>query len=590
MKNLRFILCVTVLLCLSFSADAQNPQSDGNVSGGEPEHGTVVDCELVLTQDAFNESTSTLPWNGNNSASMPGRGTQDQPYLVTSAAQMACIARWTMDGKSLEGVYFVLMTDLDLSNANGSDQQAKNWKPIGTEQTPFAGKFYGNGHTIKNMSILETDRKKTDYGGVFGYIAPSGVVRDLTVDNSCTVKAETVGAVAAVNNGTISYCSTTATVEGTTVGGIVGINNGTVYGCVSGASVTVLTDGGGIAGKSRGLIERCAFNGSVSYFSLSKHSGGIVGEMLTGGRIADCYTRGKITANIVGVTASAGGIAGNKSLPENSSVTNCYSAGKSGRGGHLTADLTRSLDKVTNCWFDLTAKPLTKNENKNQNFYLENGGLTTDRMQGAEFVAVMNAGRADGPWMDDTEGTNDGYPILFGVEIYRPVYICTARQYLVSTGADKWIHKDGVGMMIFGQRNPQLGEGYTTSLEKDHEWGETDTYYVRNSAGDVVVEYFPEYLMVVYSDEFRTQNEGIRVGMTLAEVKERASGYPIELDAYANTGKLFVKFNDNMVFSIANTALKGGYDAYNDWWMKGGELSLSDVSDDALVIDIRVKK
>ena len=77
-----------------------------------------------------------------------GNGTEADPYEIATPAQLAKIAADanSADGKVCSGVYYELTADIDLA---GHD-----WVPIAnTKSKYFAGKIYGNGHIIKNMTI-----------------------------------------------------------------------------------------------------------------------------------------------------------------------------------------------------------------------------------------------------------------------------------------------------------------------------------------------------------------------------------------------------------------------------------------------------
>ena len=55
---------------------------------------------------------------------------------------------------NLNGTY-ILDADLNLAGIT--------WIPIGTEDAPFTGYFYGNGHQISNLTIADAP-----IGGIFG--------------------------------------------------------------------------------------------------------------------------------------------------------------------------------------------------------------------------------------------------------------------------------------------------------------------------------------------------------------------------------------------------------------------------------------
>ena len=59
----------------------------------------------------------------------------------------------------------VLNTCIDLSGSTNEE-----FSPIGTFDKPFTGKFYGNGHTIKNFTLISLSSNNEVYSGFFGYV------------------------------------------------------------------------------------------------------------------------------------------------------------------------------------------------------------------------------------------------------------------------------------------------------------------------------------------------------------------------------------------------------------------------------------
>ena len=126
-------------------------------------------------------------WDGSVDITWDGAGTEANPYLITSAAELAGLAQKVKDGTSYSGKYFKLTTDIDLNN--------NEWTPIGSanrgrlsgsysSKKPFAGIFDGGGHIISNMKIT-TGVGEWLYGytyGLFGYV--TGSITDLSLTDS----------------------------------------------------------------------------------------------------------------------------------------------------------------------------------------------------------------------------------------------------------------------------------------------------------------------------------------------------------------------------------------------------------------------
>lgn len=124
-----------------------------------------------------------------------GNGTESEPWLISSVADLKLLANTINDGKAAgfdadaaaggEGVagnyygyYFKQTTDLDLCSI-------ENWAPIGySGGCYFAGHYDGDGHTISNAkSTGKNDDEGFATAGIFGWVA-FGSVKNLTVKNA----------------------------------------------------------------------------------------------------------------------------------------------------------------------------------------------------------------------------------------------------------------------------------------------------------------------------------------------------------------------------------------------------------------------
>jgi len=195
---------------------------------------------------------------------------------------------------SLSGNY-ILMNDISLADYSPGE----GWEPIGTADTPFTGKFNGNGHKITDLAINRSDEW---YVGLFGYIS-GGSVSDLGVEI----------AAGGVNGGS-SY-----------VGGIAGsvTGNSTIANCYSMGDISSSAYAGGISGYAddRSTITGCYSMGNISGSS----SGGIAGYVNSSGTITDCYSTGSISGG------TCGGVVGH--MGSNSIITDCHSTGSVSSGG-----------------------------------------------------------------------------------------------------------------------------------------------------------------------------------------------------------------------------------------------------------------
>jgi hypothetical protein len=199
---------------------------------------------------------------------------------IATQAELAAISVETASA----GKNYVLTADITLSGP---------WTPIGTDTTPFQGKFYGNGRTI-TVNGSPADRI---YTGIFGYVS-GATIRDLTVNYQAAATAGT---------------------NATRAGGIAGQADGNTVikncivsggGTFSGANAQYV---GGIAGYMQGTvkIENCRSGLNVVG---TQYVGGAVGYIASGGTSTVAYVSDVTVTGNVNVTGSglfwAGGLAG----------------------------------------------------------------------------------------------------------------------------------------------------------------------------------------------------------------------------------------------------------------------------------------
>ena len=225
-----------------------------------------------------------------------------------------------------------LTADIDLS---GTDFESI---PI------FCGKFDGNGHTISGLNLSADGSVQ----GLFRYLENGAVVQNLSVQGNihpggshsqvggiagenagsilnCRFRgsisgADRIGGIVGLNqvSGVIENCSTIGDLHGDHfVGGIAGENLGVIRSCTNEArvnttpqqnrveisditldtltsseSVNTVTNIGGIAGSSSGVIRSCENKANVGYTSMGYNVGGIAGTQI--GYIVDCRNYGEI--------------------------------------------------------------------------------------------------------------------------------------------------------------------------------------------------------------------------------------------------------------------------------------------------------
>lgn len=215
-----------------------------------------------------------------------GTGTESNPYLISSASDIAKIH------DDLDG-YYKLTSNINMSGVD--------FEPIGNEnEGAFTGTIDGNGYTISN---LNTNLPENKYVGFVGYL--EGTVKNLNLTNVDAFGYRYVGGlIGFTENGSyVDNCSVLGEINGQKVsslklylGGITGYNCGTINNSKNYAEVIVRYDYvGGIAGYNIGTILRCAnkgtLNSSLLDYSGNYASGTICGYNASNATVDDCRSK-----------------------------------------------------------------------------------------------------------------------------------------------------------------------------------------------------------------------------------------------------------------------------------------------------------
>lgn len=251
-------------------------------------------------------------WNGITTSQPHGKGTEDEPYQIGTAQEMAWLAYAVNNQMESEGYCAVLTADIDLGYCQ--------WPVIGVlssnGQRAYTGTFDGQGHTVSGLNITSLGgRQKL---GLFG-VAQDAVIENLTVRGNIDL------------TGVRSYDTTT----GYIIGGVLGSGEGggvTIRSCVSQVDISVsfVNDQkaqnsavGGLVGRLSGSgsheITNCRNEGRI-YTALEPGAyylggsggnggqGGIVGFIGASAQLERCVNTGTVYA---GRAAGVGGIVGN---------------------------------------------------------------------------------------------------------------------------------------------------------------------------------------------------------------------------------------------------------------------------------------
>lgn len=262
--------------------------------------------EGVFTKTQYDNAAIPAGWDGSVAAGFDsGTGTQTSPYRITSADQLAYLAKQVNAGQSYSGSFFVLENNLNLSG--------REWTPIGNYAIAFGGTFDGNNHTIAGLSITKADttgRGKNEFHdtieavGLFGEIRSGATIQNLTVRGKIHIDKED----APERDDIIA-------------GGVVGFCRGTLRNCHNQCDVFVAVpsagtyiNAGGVAGTYTWVtscLDGCSNAGTI--LGKGNHvvrCGGIAGDCDGYGTVINCWNSGNVTAEGAGNSspADAGGI------------------------------------------------------------------------------------------------------------------------------------------------------------------------------------------------------------------------------------------------------------------------------------------
>lgn len=304
---------------------------------------------------------------------LSGSGTEDDPYLLATAADLKAF-RDMANAEASSKLCATLTADIDLGG--------EAWTPFepssGYVSEAYAGTFDGANHTIKGLSVNLTSNAGA---GLFGTVC-GATIKNLKVEGNVSASNSAfVGGIVGrtQTSATIDSCSFAGTVTSTKKNGAAGTAG--IVGRVNAGTVT---------------ITNCANTATIN--GTSAIAAGILGN---GGSnkvtIENCYNTGAISGQYY-----ASGICGSSTIKaQTSSIRNCYNSGTitATNGGSYYAGITANFKgTISNSYY---ANP------------------AADALAGttpATAIAVTSpdglADKLGNAFKEDTAGANNGYPIL----------------------------------------------------------------------------------------------------------------------------------------------------------------------------------
>jgi len=236
----------------------------------------------------------------------------------------------------------------------------EDWTPIGNDyDKPFKGTFNGNGYTISNLKISETNENV--FRGLFGYVEEATlkglVLKDVLIESNTFSNETYTGALIAyskdatienchVISGTVNESEASGDYSFSDTGGLIGyLAGGEVNLCsnsakVSSDAVSNNSRIGGLIGFiNKGKVDRCFNQGEITGKGAvdAQYIGGLSGDATYTSIITNSYNVGNVTVNAT-TAVGAGGIVGSSSA----TIENCYSYADIS-GGASTSSKTGGL-------------------------------------------------------------------------------------------------------------------------------------------------------------------------------------------------------------------------------------------------------
>ena len=324
--------------------------SDGEQSATRTEENVQTDVEVSAQ---FSELD--LP------AFAGGNGTQESPYQINTMRHLRHMELYP-------AAHYILTGNITLTSA---EQGQSNFAPLFDDETMFTGTFDGNGYTISNLAIYNTD---TFYTGLFACIGADGKVFDLTLENIDLQGTNYIGGVAGYALGAVTNCTVTGEIAylsqnnyGVFLGGIAGRAENDLNGCTAEVAITAYEVGG--TAYAGGIAGYCAYNmqsvesavtlASQSAVTITQadnnssriYAGGIFGYVAERMNLQDCFAEGNIVITEEYSNSYAGGLVGHFNGGSNT-LTNCYATGDvsgSSYAGGLVG-LNDGSNTLTNCY------------------------------------------------------------------------------------------------------------------------------------------------------------------------------------------------------------------------------------------------
>lgn len=335
-------------------------------------------------------TASAQAWDGIAAIWTNGDGTEANPYLIETPANLAYLSTSVSATETYEGKFFKVANELNM----GADA-GKVFRPIGKfdnafnsttmqqedNSVYFKGTFDGNNKPIRNLMIQLAEEGDLGGTGLFAAINSPAHIHNVILSNSVQVAGglETGSLVGHMTDGLVENILFQGRLKGTmNCGGIVAVaDNGVIRNCFNTGIIEGTADIGGIAAQAVGnsVVKNCVNAGPVTA-NPSYGAGGIVSSLYNQASVMNCYNTGKVTAPVLKGIFEPHAVVGDKSSSTGEVSNNYYVEATSGITDH-----------------NAIAK-------------------TAEEMKRPEMIDALNNGQSPAPYVKDEKGINSGFPLL----------------------------------------------------------------------------------------------------------------------------------------------------------------------------------
>lgn len=274
---------------ISDEVSSENSLEVSENSGEVSEEITKITLPVITVSE-----NTDICWDGTSADSFEkGSGTQQDPYIISTAQQLAYFRDSVNNGESYKGKYIKLENSIKLSDIQNNPVF---WKAIGTEKNPFCGVFEGGNNVIYGL-----------YGeGLFGFIR--GSIKNIGIsDSNITYGGGLVATAARDYSVTETPYITNCFITNSSVigaGGVIGYAGGySVSDCINDAFLTGNDDWfGGVIGQAA----KCSVSDCFNF-------GAVEGDTICGGVVGNAFDsvfNGCFNIGCVNGTGFSGSFAG----------------------------------------------------------------------------------------------------------------------------------------------------------------------------------------------------------------------------------------------------------------------------------------